>query len=149
MTSTTPAAGTTDTGVSALLVEARREMDSIANRGIVSAPRAVADTLTTLEELAPTLIPHARALAATLGGKDRSELDELIERIERRAASRPRADLAYEHLLVLVSQLQELLRRLERAHGISYRRARPVTTKRPRCQNTPVAHPGPSHGPGA
>lgn len=130
MTSTTPAVHTADTDVSALLVEARRELDSIANRGIVSAPRAVADTLTTLEELAPTLIPHARVLAATLGGKDRSELDELIERIARRAASRPRADLAYEHLLVLISQLQELLRQLERAHGIACRRTRAGAAER-------------------
>ncbi|MDQ0957893.1 hypothetical protein QFZ66_001771 [Streptomyces sp. B4I13] len=121
MTSTTPAVRKADTDVSAFLVRARRELDSIANRGIVSAPRAVADTLTTLEELAPALIPHAHVLAATLGERERSELHELIERTERRAASRPRADLAYEHLLVLVSQLQELLRQLERAHGISCR----------------------------
>ncbi|AVH55586.1 MULTISPECIES: hypothetical protein [Streptomyces] len=130
MTSTTPAVRTADTDVSAFLVGARRELDSIANRGIVSAPRAVADTLTTLEELAPALIPHARALAATLGEKERSELHELIERTERRSAARPRADLAYEHLLVLVSQLQELLRQLERAHGIACRRTKAGAAKR-------------------
>ncbi|MFI6435203.1 hypothetical protein [Streptomyces sp. NPDC050759] len=55
MTSTTPAVRTAGTDVSALLVEARREGDSIANRGIVSAPRAVADILTTPKELAPTM----------------------------------------------------------------------------------------------
>ncbi|MFG2800530.1 hypothetical protein [Streptomyces pseudovenezuelae] len=121
MTSTPPAVRAVETDVSAFVVGARRELDSIANRGIVSAPRAVADTLTTLEELAPALIPHALALAATLGEKERSDLHELIERTERRAAARPRADLAYEHLLVLVSQLQELVRQLERAHGISCR----------------------------
>lgn len=130
MTSTTPAVRTADTDVSALLVEARRELDSIANRGIVSAPRAVADTLTTLKELAPTLIPHARTLAAALGDRERSELHELIERTEARSNSRPRADLAYEHLLVLVSQLQELLRGLERAHGISCRRTQAAAARR-------------------
>lgn len=130
MTSTTPAVRTTDTDVSALLVEARRELDSIANRGIVSAPRAVADTLTTLKELAPTLIPHARTLAAALGDRERSELHELIKRTEARSNSRPRADLAYEHLLVLVSQLQELLRWLERAHGISCRRTQAAVARR-------------------
>ncbi|MFC8661912.1 hypothetical protein [Streptomyces sp. NPDC057199] len=130
MTITTPVVPTADTDVSALLVEARRELDSIANRGIVSAPRAVADTLTTLEELAPTLIPHARTLTARLGHRERSELHELIERTEARANSRPRADLAYEHLLVLVSQLQELLRWLERAHGISCRRTPAAATRR-------------------
>ncbi|WP_340375700.1 hypothetical protein U5640_11515 [Streptomyces sp. SS7] len=122
MTSTTPAASPADTDVTASIVAARRELDSIANRGIVSAPRAVADTLTTLEALAPTLITHARALAAQPGDTEQTELHELIERTEHRASSRPRADLAYEHLLVLVNQLQELLRRLERAHGIPYRR---------------------------
>jgi hypothetical protein len=130
MTSTTPAVRTADTDVSALLVEARRELDSIANRGIVSAPRAVSDTLTTLKELAPTLVPHARTLAARLGNRERSELHELIERTEARANSRPRADLAYEHLLVLVSQLQELLRWLERAHGISCRRTQAGAARR-------------------
>ncbi|WP_416976959.1 hypothetical protein [Streptomyces sp. T028] len=130
MTSTTPAANPADTDVTTSLIAARRELDTIANRGIVSAPRAVADTLTTLEELAPTLIPHARALATTLGEKERPELHELIDRTERRAASRPRADLAYEHLLVLVNQLQELLRQLERAHGIVYRRTQAGAAKR-------------------
>ncbi|WP_411150106.1 hypothetical protein [Streptomyces sp. A30] len=139
MTSTTPAVRTADTDVSALLVDARRELDSIANRGIVSAPRAVADTLTTLKALAPTLIPHARALAAQLSAKEASELHELIERTEGRASSRPRADLAYEHLLVLVNQLQELLRWLERAHGIACRRTRTAAVKRRGNQNTPTA----------
>ncbi|MDX3781374.1 hypothetical protein [Streptomyces europaeiscabiei] len=138
MASTTPAVRTADTDVSALLVEARRELDSIANRGSVSAPRAVTDTLTPLEELAPALVPHARALTTRLGKKDACELHELIERIEGRVRSRPRADLAYEHLLVLVSQLQELLRRLERAHGISCRPTR-AAAKRHETQDTPVA----------
>ncbi|MEV0636423.1 hypothetical protein AB0I77_15925 [Streptomyces sp. NPDC050619] len=130
MTSTTRATRTADTDVSALLIEARRELDSIANRGIVSAPRAVADALITLKELAPTLIPHARTLAAGLGDGERSELHELIKRTEARSNSRPRADLAYEHLLVLVSQLQELLRWLERAHGISCRRTQATAARR-------------------
>ncbi|MEU9367212.1 hypothetical protein AB0D71_21375 [Streptomyces avermitilis] len=129
MTSTTPAKRKADTDVSASLIDARRELDSIANRGIVSAPRAVADTLTTLEALAPSLILHARTLAAQLGEREHSELHELIERAAHRANSRPRADLAYEHLLVLVSQLQELLRWLERAHGIAPRRRRAASAK--------------------
>jgi hypothetical protein len=136
MTSTTTAVRKADADVSALLIRARRVLDSIANRGIVSAPRAVADTLTTLEELAPVLIPHARILAATSGEEERSELHELIERTEGRVASRPRADLAYEHLLVLISQLQELLRRLERAHGIICRGTRAGTAERRGTQNS-------------
>ena len=143
MTSTTAAISTAERDISALLVEARRELDSIANRGIVSAPRAVADTLTTLEELAPTLIPLGQALAARLGDRERSELHELIERIEVRAGSRPRADLAYEHLLVLVSQLQELLRRLERAHGISCRPRRAAAADRGSQAQPSGPQPGP------
>ncbi|MGI5457620.1 hypothetical protein ACQEWB_31510 [Streptomyces sp. CA-249302] len=130
MTIAPPTVPTADTNVAALLIEARRELDSIANRGIVSAPRAVAETLTTLKELTPTLAPHARALAARLGDRERSELHELIERTEARANSRPRADLAYEHLLVLVSQLQELLRWLERAHGIACRGTQAAARRR-------------------
>ncbi|QDN54244.1 hypothetical protein [Streptomyces sp. S1D4-20] len=130
MTSTAPAVRRADTDVPALLVHARRELDSMANRGCVSAPRAVADRLTTLEALAPTLIPHARALAVRLGEKEACELHELIERTGDRANSRPRADLAYEHLLVLVTQLQELLRRLERAHGVACRRTQAADKRR-------------------
>ncbi|CCK32109.1 hypothetical protein BN159_7730 [Streptomyces davaonensis JCM 4913] len=130
MTSTTPATSPAETDVTTWLIAARRELHTIANRRLVSAPRAVADTLTSLQALTPTLIRHARALAAQLGDTERSELHKLIEQTEGRASSRPRADLAYEHLLVLVSQLQELLRRLERAHGIWYRRTQTASAKR-------------------
>jgi hypothetical protein len=85
------------------------------------------------------LIPHARTLAAALGDRERSELHELIERTEARSNSRAVGDLAYEHLLVLVSQLQELLRWLERVHGISCRSTQAAAASR-RGNREP--HPG-------
>ncbi|MGW0711783.1 SAM-dependent methyltransferase [Streptomyces sp. NPDC002643] len=136
MTTTTPAVSTAEASLSASLADARRELDGIAYRSIPSAPRAVAAALTSLEALTPALLPHARALAARLDETQSPALHELIERTKNRAASRPRADLAYEHLLVLVSQLQDLLRTLERAHGIPYRRAQAASARRRRNRGT-------------
>ncbi|MEU9410108.1 SAM-dependent methyltransferase [Streptomyces sp. NPDC048281] len=129
MTSTTPAASTKGTDVPTLLTNARRELDAIAFR-VPNAPMAVAAALTSLGALALRLVTAAEPLAGSIGGEKQAELRALIGRVKDRASSKPRPDLAYEHLLVLLRQTQELLRRLEQAHGIEPRRIQAASASR-------------------
>ncbi|WP_369222401.1 SAM-dependent methyltransferase [Streptomyces sp. R39] len=132
MTITTPAASTTGTDVPTVLINARRELDTIALR-LPSAPMAVAATLRSLEALALRLVTTTHPLADSIGGEKQAELRSLIDRIEDRAGSKPRPDLAYEHLLVLLRQTQELLRWLEQTHGIEPRRIQAASANRRRA----------------
>ncbi|MEU9428348.1 SAM-dependent methyltransferase [Streptomyces sp. NPDC048342] len=132
MTITTPAASPTGTDVPTVLINARRELDTIALR-LPSAPMAVAATLTSLEALALRVVTTTHPLADSIGGEKQAELRALVGRIEDRVGSKPRPDLAYEHLLVLLRQTQELLRWLEQAHGIEPRRIRAASANRRRA----------------
>ncbi|MFK0279881.1 SAM-dependent methyltransferase [Streptomyces sp. NPDC090499] len=144
MTITTPAASTKGTDASTLLINARRELDSISFR-VPTAPLAVAATLTSLAALALRLVT-TDPLADGTEEEKQTELRALIGLVEERAGSRPRPDRAYEHLLVLLRQTQQLLRWLEQAHGIEPPRIQAASAKRRNRATRHVVQPAPESG---